>query len=178
MAIGAGGRVAVAGGHGLAVHAFFHVLGRLVVARAARLGQPGEMQRRRRRRGRQDGVPVVAVAAGRGVLPPLRQGQTVDAGAVALGLLLVALLAVGRLRRDVVVRVLGRDVRVAACAGVGLVDGGRELGHIDEQGDLFAGGVGLGQRLVRVAVQAGAVLDRFGGGRSRQRPIEGKKCCG
>ena len=178
MAVGAGGRLAVAGGHGLAVHAFLHVLGRLVVTRAAGLGQPREMQRRRRGGGRQDRVAVVAVAAGRRALLPLGQGQAVDAGAVALGLLLVAPLAVDRLAGDVVVGVLVRDVGVAARAGVGLVDGGRELGHIHEQGDLLAGGVGLGQRLVRVTVQAGAVLDRLGGGRSRQRPIKGKTCCG
>ena len=55
------------------------------------------------------------------------------------------------------------------------MDGGRELGQIDEQGDFFAGGVGLGERLIRVTLQAGAVLDRFGGGRRRQQTIKGKK---
>src|ERR1035441_4158373 len=58
-----------------------------------------------------------------------------------------------------------RLVGVAGLAGIGLVHRARELGEIDEQGDLFAGGIGLGQRLVPVAVEAGTVLDRFGGGR-------------
>jgi len=44
MAIGAGGRFATAGRHGLAMHAFLDVLGRLVVAPTARLRQPGEVQ--------------------------------------------------------------------------------------------------------------------------------------
>ena len=177
MAVGAGGRIAVTSRHGLAVHALFHVFGLLFVTPPARLRQPGKIQRRGRRRGRQDGVAVVTVLARRGIQPPLRPRQTVDAGAVALGLLLVALLAIGRLRRDVVIRVLRGDVGVAACAGVGLMDRSGELGHIHKERDLFAGGVGLGERLIPVALQAGAVLDRFGGGQSRQRPGHSKKCC-
>ena len=112
-------------------------------------------------------MPVVTVTASRRVLSPLRQCQAVDAGPIAFGLSFVARLAVGRLGRDIVVRMLPGDVGVAARAEVGLVDGSREFGHINEQGDLFAGGIGLGQRLVRVALQASAVLDRFGGGRNR-----------
>ena len=178
MAIGAGRRLAMAGGHGLAMHALFHVFGYLVVARAAGLGQAGEMQRRSRGRGRHDGVPVVTVTAGRGILSPLCQRQAVDAGPVALRLRFVALLAVGRLGGDVVVGVLDGDVGVAARAGIGLVDRERDLGDIDEEGDLFAGGIGLGQRLIRVAIEAGAVLNWFGGGHNRQRPVKGKKGCG
>ena len=108
-------------------------------------------------------MAVVTVAARGGVLPSLGQGQTVDAGAVTLGLSFVARLAVGRLGRDIVVRMLRGDIGVAARAEVGLVNRGREFGHINEQRDLFAGGIGLGQRLVPVTVQAGAVLNWFGG---------------
>src|ERR1039458_9130345 len=122
VAIGAGRRLAVAGGHGLAMHAGFHVFGRLVGTPAARLGQTGEVQRRSRRGGRHNGVPVVAVTTGRGILTPLRQGQTVHAAAIVLGLGYVALLAIGRLGRDVVIGVLGGDIGVAARAGIGLVD--------------------------------------------------------
>ena len=91
MAIGAGGRLAVAGGDGFAMNAGFDIFGRLVVASAASLGQPGEVQRRGGRVGRQDGVAVVAVAARGGAFLPFGQGEAVDTGAVALGLLLVAL---------------------------------------------------------------------------------------
>ena len=69
----------------------------------------------------------------------------------------VALDATGRLRRHIIVRVLGSDVRVAIRAGIGLVDRRLEPGFIHEQGDFFASGVGLGERLVRMALQAGAV---------------------
>ena len=70
---------------------------------------------------------------------------------------LVAFDATGRLHRHIVVRMLGSDVRVAIRAGIGLVDGGLKSGLIDEQGDFLAGGVGLGERLVRMTFQAGAV---------------------
>ena len=178
VAIGAGRRVALTGGYRFAMYAFFHILGRLFVARAAGLGQPGEMERRSRRRRRQNGVPVVAVAAVRRAFLPLGQGKAMNAGAVARRLFHMARSAIGRLRRDVVVGVLARDVRVATRAGVSLVDGGGELGQIDKQGNLLAGGIGLGERLISVALQAGAVLNRFGSGRGRQQPIKGKKCCG
>jgi hypothetical protein len=63
---------------------------------------------------------------------------------------------------------LVRKVCVAAYTEVGLVDRSPEFGHINEQGDLFAGRVSLAERLVPVALQAGAVFDRFGGERSRR----------
>ena len=87
----------------------------------------------------------------------------------------MAPLAVGRLRRDVVIGVLVRDVGVAACAGIGLVDRGGKLGHIHEQGEFFAGGVGLGQRLIGVAIQAGAVLDLTKGWRDESKKYEGQR---
>ena len=123
-------------------------------------------------------MTIVTVAARCGILPAFGQGQGVDAGAVALGLLLVARLAIGRFGRDVIVWVVSGEIRVAARAGVGLVDGGLELCHIDKQGNYVACGVGLGEGLVPVTLQAGAVLDRFGGSSSGWRPIEGKKGCG
>src|SRR5258708_32816286 len=63
MAVGAGGRVAVAGGDRFAVNTFFNVLGFLLVAGATGLSQSREMKGRLRRRGRQNGVAVVAIAA-------------------------------------------------------------------------------------------------------------------
>ena len=116
-------------------------------------------------------MTIVTVAAGCGILSAFGQGQAVDAGAVALGLLLVARLAIGRFGREVIVGVIRGEVRVAARTGVGLVDGGLELGHINKEGNFFAGGVGLGEGLVPVTLQAGAVLDRFGSRGNCQRPI-------
>ncbi len=175
MAIGAGGRFPAPRRHGFAVHALFHVLGHLLVTPAARLGQSGEIQGRSGGRRRQDGVAIVTIAAIRGAFHAFGQGQSMHAGAVALGLLLVARSAVGRFRRDVIIGVIGGNVGVAARARVGLVNGGGQLGHINKEGDFFAGGVGLGKRLIPVALQAGAVLDRLGGGRSRQQPAKSKK---
>src|ERR1035438_4246263 len=88
-----------------------------------------------------------------------------DACRVLFDWLLVALDATGRLRRHIVIRVLGSNVRVAIGASIGLVERGLELGFIHEQRDFFAGGIGLGERLIGMALQAGAVraLVRQGG---------------
>ena len=86
-----------------------------------------------------------------------------DAGGILLGFGVMALGASGRLHGDVVVRVLGGHVGVATGAGVGLVNAGEQLSLLDKQGNLLAGGIGFGERLIRVAIQAGAVGILVGG---------------
>ena len=178
VAIGAGGGVPAAGGDGFAMKAFLDIFGRLFMASAASLGQPGEVQRRGGRVGREDGVAIVAVAAGGGAFLPCGRREAMSTGAVVFGLPGVATGASGGLRRDIVIRMLGGDVGVTIGAGVGLMDGSGDFGLIDEQRDFFAGGIGLSERLVCVALEAGTVLDRLGGGHGRYGPKKGKKCCG
>jgi hypothetical protein len=62
------------------------------------------------------------------------------------------------------------NIGVAACADIGFVDAGVQHGLIHKQGDLLTGGIGLGERLVRVAIEAGAVgvFVRGGGRQDRQ----------
>jgi len=55
-----------------------------------------------------------------------------DTGAIALGLFLMAIRATNELYRDIVVRVFGGDIGMAACASIGFVDRSREFGWIDE----------------------------------------------
>ena len=81
-----------------------------------------------------------------------------DAGAVAFSLLFVTGRAVDRLQRNVIVGMLGRGVGVATDAVIGLVRGSREFGCIHEQRNSVSGGIGDGERLVRVTIQAIAVL--------------------
>jgi hypothetical protein len=45
MAIGASGRLPVAGGHGFSMNTFLHILGYLDVTSAAGFGKAGEMER-------------------------------------------------------------------------------------------------------------------------------------
>ena len=141
---------------------------------------PGQVQFEDRRRGILGGehvVRAVAIPATGGAGSAQLVAHAMDAGRVLLDGLLVALDATGRLRRHIVVRVLGGNVRVAIRAGIGLVDGGLEPGFIHEQGDFFAGGVGLGERLVGMAIQAGAVgvLCRRPGRRSKPNPHQARQ---
>ena len=157
MAVGAGGRVAFAGGHGLAVNAGRHVARLLRVAPAARLGLTHKMERRRRRGRRQNVVRTVAIRAGGGVLVAGLSRQAVNAGAVAFALLLVAARAIDRGHGPVVVGMFCGHVRMATDAGIGFVDGGRQDGRVNEQGFGYAGGVGCRQRVVGMAIQTVAV---------------------
>src|ERR1017187_10044740 len=97
-----------------------------------------------------------------------------DARRVLFDWLLVALHATGRLRRHIVIRVLGTNVRVAIGARVGQVDRGLEPGFIAEQGDFLASRVGLGERLVRVTFQAGVVgvFVGYGGEQTKTTPSQ------
>ena len=94
------------GGNGFAMNAFGHLLGGVVVTIAASLGQTREVQRRFRGTGWQDSVPIVAIAARGSVLLAAGQGQSMNAGAVTFGLLLMAPGAVWGLGRQIIVRVL------------------------------------------------------------------------
>ena len=84
--------------------------------------------------------------------------QTMHAGVVAVSLFLVAGGAMDALQRDVVIRMLDRDIGVATKAGVGFVGGGLQLGFIHEQRNGMPGGVSDGKRLIGVTIQAITVL--------------------
>ena len=139
MAIGTGRGIAMARRDRFAVNAFLHVFGRLVMAGAARLREVRPMQGRVGRSGRENAMPIVAVTARRGLLFAADQGHPMDAGAVTLGLFLMAFGAVGRLGRNVIVRVFDRNITMAASAGVGLVNRGGKPGLIDEHRNRFPG---------------------------------------
>ena len=160
------------GGNSFAVNAFRHVSGSFVMALAAGLSQSRIVQGRFRGTGRQDGVSVVAIAAGSRVLFAASQRQAMNACTVTFRLLLVALSAVWRLRRQVVIRVPGRDVAVTTCTGVGLMNRGGELARIDEHRNPLPRRVGPIERLVGVTFHAGAVLDLLSRHRSARAANE------
>src|SRR3954470_19906847 len=97
MAIGAGRSITMARGQRFSMNAFRDVPGRLVVAGAARLREPGKKQRRLW------GRWGVGPMAGGG-------GNAMDAEAVTLGLRGMALGAVDGLRCDIVVGVLRGEI--------------------------------------------------------------------
>src|SRR5262245_42023207 len=86
VAIGASRRLAVTGLDSFTMHAFLNIFCRLVVASAASLRKARKMQGRNRRGWWQNRVPVVAVAANRGIFAAVSQGQTMDTGPIAFGL--------------------------------------------------------------------------------------------
>src|SRR3954469_22014262 len=110
MAIGAGRSITMARGQRFSMNAFRDVPGRLVVAGAARLREPGKMQRRLWRRWRLDRMAVVTIAARGGVFMAFGGGNAMDAEAVTLGLRGMALGAVDGLRCDIVVGVLRGEI--------------------------------------------------------------------
>ena len=121
MAIGASGGVPAPGGQRLAVNTFDDIAGLLFVALAAGFGQVGKMERRSGRGRGQDAVGAVAIDAlrsgMRAVADVLDAGIAVDARSVRERLFLMAARAVDRLRRNVVVRMFGRQIAVATGAG-------------------------------------------------------------
>ena len=176
MAVRAGGRVAFAGGHGLAVNAGRHVARLLRVATAAGLGLAHKVERRRGGSGRQNIMRTVAIRAGGGVLVARLARQAVNAGAVTFALLLVTTGAIDRRHGPVVVGMRCGDVRMATDAGVGFVDRGGESGLVHKQRNCPARGVGGGQRFVGMAIQAIAVRHRrrrrCSGGENSQNPVK------
>src|ERR1044071_859317 len=162
MAIGTGGRLAVTGRNRFAMDTFAHILGRLFMAAAAGLRQPREMKRRLRRSRRQNRVAIMTVTAGGGVLLPARQSQAVNTCSVGLELFFMTSSAIGRSCRDIVVRMLVGNIGMATCTGIGFMHRSGKPCLIDKKQHLFPGGVGFGERLVRMTVQAGAVLNLLG----------------
>ena len=178
MAIRACGRVPVARRHRLAMDTGLDVLGYLVVARPARLGQPREMKRGFRGVRGQDIMLPMAIAARRRPRLSLGQGHAMNARPVALRLLAMARGAVHPAHRHVVIGMFGAHAGMASHAGVCPVDGPCEPGGIHKEGDLLPGRIRLGQRLVRVAFQAGAVLDGLPARRCQDLPNKDKnQCC-
>ena len=138
MAISAGGRLTMTGGYRFAMNAFGDVFRCVRMATTARLGELRPVQRRIRRGWRQNGMAVMAIAAGgRGSLA-LGNRQPVDARAITLRLLFVTARAIDGLCGNIVVRMLHGYVRVATGAGVRFVNGGRELRDIHKKRDLAA----------------------------------------
>src|SRR3974390_2719427 len=123
-------------------------------------------------------MAVMTVAARSGPFLAFGCREAMDAGAVALGLVLMARRTGGGLRPDIIVGVLGGDVGVATSASIRLVHGSCQLGEIYKKGDFLAGGVGRSQRLIAMALKAGAVLDLLWRGQAGQSAAQHEDSCG
>jgi len=110
----------------------------------------------------------MAVLARRRVVVARLQRQAVDAGVVALRLPRMALRTSHLPRRLVVIGMLGRETGVATDASIGSVRRQFQFGRVHEQGNRLAGGVGLKERVVAVAVKTVAVFKPGQRGRCRQ----------
>ena len=91
-----------------------------------------------------------------------QERQTVHAGVVRFGLILMTTGAVHRSGCKIVVRMTRGQIAVAIGATVGPVAGGGQFRRIDEQRNDLADRVGLVQVFVSVAFQAVAVGDDLG----------------
>jgi len=69
---------------------------------------------------------------------------------------------INRAGGDVVVRMPGSQVGMAACAGVGFVDRTGNFGKIHKQGDGLSRGVGPEESLIGMAIEAEAIGKRGG----------------
>lgn len=98
--------------------------------------------------GLKDGMRTMTIPAVRCARRTQRMAHPMNARGIFTRRTRVTSEAIWRSRRHVVVRMLIRNVTVATDAGVGLMDGPGKLRLIYEQGDLFARGVGLKERLV------------------------------
>ena len=104
-------------------------------------------------------MPIMAITTIGRVQLAIRQSYAVHAQAVAFGLFLVADPAIDRLGRQVIVRMLERNITVATRAAVRAVDRCRKLRQVHKAGNLFPCGIGSSQRLFRMTFHASAVLD-------------------
>ena len=102
---------------------------------------------------------VMAILTGRCSYGSSPDRLTVHAGSVTGSLAGVTAHALDRFQGPVVIGMLGGDVCVTTHATIGVVDGGRQFGAIDEEGASSAEGVGDYQRLVGMAIQAITVLE-------------------
>ena len=90
------------------------------------------------------------------------ESQTMDTGAIAFSLPLMALSALYFPGGNIIVRMLDRQVGMATGAGIRFVRGGSQFGRINKQRNGFAGGVGFEKGLIGMTIEAGAVFDRLG----------------
>lgn len=98
--------------------------------------------------------------AARGRIPlPAGGRQAMHAGPVTFGLFFMTSRAFRGFGGDIVVRMFEGNIAVATGAGIGAMHRSGQFGFIHKQPDGFAGGVGLVESLVGVAVEAGAVLN-------------------
>ena len=94
------------------------------------------------------------------------QCQTVNTGAVTIGLPLMTRCAINRRENFIVVRMFHGRVGVATYAGISAMSGGGESNLIYEERDRFSGGVGFEEGVIRVAIETEAVLQCRSGRRA------------
>src|SRR5271166_2958938 len=104
-------------------------------------------------------MAVMAVAASGRAQVAIAEGDAMHARAVAVRLLRMASRAIRRFCGHIVIGMFAREVRMATGAGVGAMDGRGELRHVHVKRYDTAGGVGLDEGRVVMAVEAFAVLD-------------------
>ena len=97
-------------------------------------------------------------ATGRGFVARLER-NAVDTRGVSRPLRLVTCPAIHRLQHNCVVGVLGRDILMAGKARFRPVSRGFHQRPVHEQGKSLSALVGLGKRLVRVALQATGIIE-------------------
>jgi hypothetical protein len=91
------------------------------------------------------------------------QRKTVNAGAITVGLPLMACCAIHRSKNFVVVRVFHRRVCVAIDAGIRSMSRGDEFCTIDKQGNCLSRGIGFEEAFVGMAIEAVAIFHASGG---------------
>lgn len=159
MAAGTGRGIMRTGGDGLAVNADLPFARFLLMARTAGFGLSREIDRRRGRIAGNDLVRVMAILTGGGVFVAGLEREAVDAGVETIGLTRMTDGAVHARQELVIVGMLRRHVSVATDAGIGAVGGDLELDDIHEKRCHLAGGIGLEQRVVAMAIQAITVFN-------------------
>ena len=162
VATGAGWRVLRSGHDRFAMHASRPVARLLIVTRAASRRLPGKINRRGRRIAGNHLVRIVTILARRRVGVAGLKRQAMNARVETFGLPHVTSRAVHRCHRLVVVGMFIGDIRVTVDAGIRRVRGSRQPGLVHKQRKYFAGGVGLGERVVAVTIEAVAVLQTGG----------------
>ncbi len=91
------------------------------------------------------------------------KGQAVDAGVVKVCLARMADGAIDGLESKVVVGMAGGGIGMATDTGIGVVNGRGEAGLVHKERNDFARGIGFGQRVIAVAIEAIAVSQGRGG---------------
>src|SRR5206468_593543 len=121
-------------------------------------------------------IERVAVNAARRARGTELMAYAVNAGRVFFGLQFVASGAIDRFGRDIVIRMLGGQIRMTTGAAIGLMDGRTEFGFVYEQPNCLVSSVGFEERFIGVTVEAGAVLDWLGkDAQSRRQRDSGRR---